>query len=66
MASRPAGIAVLAGLGVRNFSMSASQVCAAKELLSKHTVKEFESLAKKALNTPSAAKIKKLAESLLK
>ncbi|MBO7135731.1 MAG: phosphoenolpyruvate--protein phosphotransferase [Spirochaetaceae bacterium] len=66
MASRPAGIAVLAGLGVRNFSMSASQVCAAKELLSKHSVKEFEALAKKALNTSSAAKIKKLAESLIK
>lgn len=65
MASRPAGIAVLAGLGVRNFSMSASQVCAAKELLSKHSVKEFEALAQKALNTSSAAKIKKLAESLL-
>ncbi|MBO6100487.1 MAG: phosphoenolpyruvate--protein phosphotransferase, partial [Spirochaetaceae bacterium] len=66
MASRPAGIAVLAGLGVRNFSMSASQVCAAKELLSKHSVKEFEALAKKALNTSSAARIKKLAESLIK
>lgn len=65
MASRPAGIAVLAGLGVRNFSMSASQVCTAKELLSKHSVKEFEALAQKALNTSSAAKIKKLAESLL-
>ena len=66
MASRPAGIAVLAGLGVRNFSMSASQVCVAKELLSKHSVKEFEKLAEKALNTPSASEIKKLAESLLK
>ena len=45
--------------------MSASQVCTAKELLSKHSVKEFEALAQKALNTSSAAKIKKLAESLL-
>lgn len=65
MASRPEGIAVLAGIGVRNFSMSASKINAAKELLSKHSIKEFELLAEKALKTPSASAIKKLAETLI-
>lgn len=66
MASRPTGIAVLAGLGVRNFSMSASHICAAKELLSKHSVKEFEELAEKALHTTSASEIKKLSADLIR
>ena len=65
MASIPEGIAVLAGIGVRNFSMSASKINAAKELLSKHSIKEFELLAEKALKTPSASAIKKLAETLI-
>lgn len=66
MASRPAGLSILAGLGVRNFSMSASHICAAKELLSKHSVKEFEELAEKALHTPSASEIKKLSADLIR
>lgn len=66
MASRPEGIMLLAGLGVRNFSMSAGKLSAAKELLSKYDISEFEKLAEKALKTSSAAAIKNLADSLLK
>ncbi len=59
-ASRPEGIALLTGMGIREFSMSSSMLPAAKDTLIQFTVAEFQSISKKALNTPTVSKINDL------
>jgi phosphotransferase system enzyme I (PtsI) len=50
---------VLVGLGMRKLSMSASSVAKIKKVLSKHTVKEMESLTAKVVNSATAEEAKK-------
>ncbi|MBO5100892.1 MAG: phosphoenolpyruvate--protein phosphotransferase [Treponema sp.] len=51
MASRKTSVLVLAGMGVRNLSMSAKQICIVKELLSRYTIKELKNISSKRLNS---------------
>ena len=46
-----ASVLVLAGMGVRNLSMSAKQICIVKELLSRYTIKELKNISSKRLNS---------------
>ncbi|QTQ10732.1 phosphoenolpyruvate--protein phosphotransferase [Treponema parvum] len=50
MASRQNGVLVLGGMGIRNLSMTAKQISAVKEILSKFTIKEMQDISSKALN----------------
>lgn len=51
MASRKSSVVVLAGMGIRNLSMSPKQICTIKELLSKYTIKELQNISSKKLNS---------------
>ena len=51
MASRKTSALVLAGMGIRNLSMSPAMICKIKELLSKYTIKELKSISSKQLNS---------------
>lgn len=51
MAGRKTSVLVLAGMGIRNLSMSPKSICEIKELLSKYTVKELKSISSKQLNS---------------
>ncbi|WP_149554477.1 phosphoenolpyruvate--protein phosphotransferase [Treponema pectinovorum] len=51
MASRKSSVLVLAGMGVRNFSMSPKMICPVKELLSRYSVKELQNISSKQLNS---------------
>ena len=58
MASSAEGIAILAGLGIRNFSMGAKHISKTKMLLSKFTVEQLEALACEVKNYEQGSKIK--------
>jgi len=51
MASRPASVLVLAGMGVRNLSMGPKMICTIKELLSNYSVEELRNISSKQLNS---------------
>lgn len=51
MASRKSSVLVLAGMGIRNLSMSPKMICPVKELLSKYSVKELKAISSKQLNS---------------
>lgn len=51
MASRNSSVLVLAGMGVRQLSMSPKQICPVKELLSHYTVNELKNISSKQLNS---------------
>jgi phosphotransferase system enzyme I (PtsI) len=50
MASRQDSILVLGGLGVRHLSMGPKMISEVKELLSRFSIKELESISSKRLN----------------
>lgn len=50
MASRLNSAMVLAGMGIRTFSMGATQICAVKEKLSTITISELQAISAKSLN----------------
>lgn len=58
MASSPEGIIILAGLGIRDFSMGAKNISKAKRLLSRFTLKELEKAAKDVQFFEQGSKIK--------
>jgi phosphocarrier protein FPr len=58
LAGRPEGIPVLLGLGLDEFSMSASSVPAAKALLARLNVPDAQQLARRVLNLSDAAAVK--------
>ncbi len=51
MAGRPASALVLAGMGIRTLSMSAKKITEIKEVLSRFTISELESICKEKLGT---------------
>ncbi|MBP5793682.1 MAG: phosphoenolpyruvate--protein phosphotransferase, partial [Spirochaetaceae bacterium] len=59
-ASRPEGIALLTGMGIREFSMSSSMLLAVKDTLRQFTVAEFQNISKTALKTPTVSKINEI------
>ena len=59
-ASRPEGIALLTGMGIRELSMSSSMLLAAKDTLRQFTVAEFQNISKTALKTPTVSKINEI------
>ncbi len=50
MAGKPDSIMVLAGMGIRNLSMSPKQILNTKELLSRFTIQELEAISAKHIN----------------
>ena len=58
LAGLPAGIPVLLGLGLDEFSMSATAIPAAKTLLARLTVADSQALARRVLDLPDAAAVK--------
>ncbi len=58
LAGRTEGIPVLLGLGLDEFSMSATAVPAAKALLAQLTVTDTQLLARRVLDLPDAAAVK--------
>jgi hypothetical protein len=58
LAGKPEGIPVLLGLGLDEFSMSASSVPGAKALLARLSVPEAQKLAQRVLNPPDTAAVK--------
>ncbi len=57
-ASKPEGVIILAGMGVRNLSMSASSLCSVKELLSTLTLEQIEEIEKKVFTLSPDVKVK--------
>ena len=55
---KPEGIPVLLGLGLDEFSMSASSVPGAKAVLARLNVPETQQLAQRVLNLPDATAVK--------
>ena len=51
MASRSASVLVLAGMGIRQLSMSPKQISTIKELLSHYTINELKNISSKQLNS---------------
>jgi phosphoenolpyruvate-protein phosphotransferase (PTS system enzyme I) len=51
MASRQNSVLVLAGMGIRNLSMSPKQITGVKELLSRFSIRELQAISSKSLNT---------------
>lgn len=51
MASRNSSAIVLAGMGLKNLSMSPKQICKIKELLSRYTIEELKTISSKQLNS---------------
>ncbi len=51
MASRSASVLVLAGMGIRQLSMSPKQISIIKELLSHYTINELKNISSKQLNS---------------
>jgi phosphoenolpyruvate-protein phosphotransferase len=58
LAGKPEGIPVLLGLGLDEFSMSASSVPGAKALLARLSMPEAQKLAQRVLNLPDTAAVK--------
>ena len=58
LAGRPEGVPVLLGLGLDEFSMSASSVPGAKALLARLSVPEAQKLAQRVLNLPDTTAVK--------
>ncbi len=58
LAGRPEGIPVLLGLGLDEFSMSATSIPAAKALLARLIVPDAQRLARRVLDLPDAAAVK--------
>ncbi len=58
LAGRPEGVFILAGFGVRQFSMSAKNISGVKEMLSRRTLAEISSAAEQALRLSSANEIR--------
>ncbi len=58
LAGQPEGIPVLLGLGLDEFSMSASSIPAAKALLARLAVPDAQGLAQRVVNLPDAAAVK--------
>lgn len=50
MASRKDSVIVLGGMGIRTLSMTSKQISNVKEILSRFTIKELESISSKSLN----------------
>jgi len=50
MAGRQDSVMVLAGMGIRNLSMSPKMISGTKELLSRFTIAELEAISSKHLN----------------
>ena len=51
MAGRPDSIMVLAGMGIRNLSMSPKMISSTKELLSRFTIEELKAISDNRLNS---------------
>ncbi len=66
MAGKPETALLLAGMGVRKFSMSASNLCAAKEVFSLFTLPEARKAAEHALTLKDAESIRRYMEETVK
>lgn len=60
LAGDPLAAPVLAGLGLRKFSMNASAIAKVKQALSQYSLKEAEDLAQEAINCPTQEEVLRL------
>lgn len=65
LAGEPLGAALLAGLGVNELSMSASDIGSIKALLRRHSLTQLQALAKQALDLDDANAVRELGSALL-
>ena len=66
MAGDPISAPVLLGLGLDEFSMSASSILPARKMINSLSFKEMEEVAKKALALSTMEEVKSLVEKYLK